>query len=135
MARLPVWVRTQPIDATFALLGIPSGLTLLVGPARSRALEAVLPHWATYLWAMSLVLGCLAWLAGLTSVRMRDGRLVITRLPVLLLGLQILSPAALVYGLTIILVGGWAGVLAAWPLFVVAAATFIRRVELQRGHS
>lgn len=132
VGRLPVWARTQPIDVMFALLGIPSGVAALSGIARSRALALLLPHWATYLWGVCLVAGCIAYLAGLTSLRERDGHLVITRLPVLLFGLQILSPAALVYGVAIIVISGWAGLLAAWPLLVAAIATWIRRVELTR---
>ncbi|MFI9552657.1 hypothetical protein [Nonomuraea endophytica] len=132
VGRLPAWVRTQPIDAMFALFGLPSGLTLLAGQARSRALETVLPLWANYLWGVCLVLGCAAYLIGLTSGRFRDGRLVITRIAALVFALQVLSPAALVYGLTILLVSGWGGLLAAWFPLVAAAATWIRRVELQR---
>uniref|UniRef100_UPI003F49920D hypothetical protein n=1 Tax=Nonomuraea sp. CA-251285 TaxID=3240002 RepID=UPI003F49920D len=131
VSRLPVWVRQQPIDAMFALLGIPSGLAALTGLATSRALMAVLPDWAAVLWGLCLVAGCACYLSGLMSMRERDGRLVITRLGVLMLGLQIISPAALVYGVAIIVASGWAGLLAAWPLIVAAAATWIRRTELR----
>jgi hypothetical protein len=132
VSRLPVWVRQQPIDAMFALLGIPSGLAALIGPAKSRALTQVLPHWVVVLWGACLVIGCVCYLIGLTSMREHEGRLVVTRLPVMAFGLQILSPAALVYGTAIIAVSGWAGVLASWPLAVAAAATWIRRTELLR---
>lgn len=98
--RLPAWVRTQPLDCMFAILGIPSGLVSLLGVARSRALDQLLPVWAVRLWAVCL------------------------------LGLQLLSVATLVYFVAIIVIGGWGGVLVAWPLLVVSAATWVRRADL-----
>lgn len=126
---LPMWVRAAPIDAMVAVFGIPAGLSSLLGLAPSRALT-LLPWWAGKLWALCLILGCAAWLAGLASVREVDGRLAVGHLPVLLLGLRLLSMAALVYGATIIVTSGWAGVLAAWPLLVLALGTTVRCVDL-----
>lgn len=136
--RLPVWVRTQPLDCMFALLGLPSGVISLIGVVRSRALEELLPWWATRLWAVCLLVGCVAWLAGASGVRERDGQLVATRLPAWMLGLHLLSLACAVYGTAIIVIAGWAGLLAAYPLIVGAAGTYIRRVDLAdryRGQS
>jgi hypothetical protein len=130
VARLPVWARTQPLDCMFALLGLPSGVLSLLGVVRSRAMEELLPWWATRLWAVCLLVGCVAWLAGASSVRERDGLVVATRLPAWMLGLHLLSLACAVYAVAIIVVGGWAGVLAAYPLVVAAAGTYIRRVDL-----
>ncbi|MEU8379789.1 hypothetical protein [Streptosporangium sp. NPDC048865] len=130
---LPLWVRRQPTDAFLTLLGLSSGIALLVGPATSRALETVLPAWGRLLWGLCQVLGCAAWLAGLISIReQEDGQLIITRLPMLILGLQLLAPAALVYGVSIILLSGWAGVLAAWLPLAAAAMTYLRRLDLVR---
>lgn len=128
--RLPAWVLTQPLDCMFALLGLPSGVASLLGAARSRALDELLPWWATRLWAVCLLVGCVAWLAGASSVRERDGQLVATRLPAFILGLHLLSLACAVYGVAIIVLGGWSGALAAYPLLVGAAGTYIRRVHL-----
>ncbi|WP_062441225.1 hypothetical protein [Herbidospora daliensis] len=127
---LPEWVQAQPISVMCVLLGIPSGVLTLVGPSTSRALDTVLPFWARPLWAASLLLGCLAWGAGLASVREVDGRLVVRRLPAMILGLQLISITALVYGVAIITVGGWAGALAAWPLGVVAFGTAVEQAVL-----
>ncbi|GII87690.1 hypothetical protein Ssi03_56800 [Sphaerisporangium siamense] len=130
VTRLPAWVRTQPLDAMFAVLGIPSAVATLTGVATSHALETLLPWWANRLWALCLLAGCIAWLAGLSGVRELEGRLVVTRLPVLLLGLQLLSMTCLVYAVAIVAVAGWDGVLAAYPLLVGTLATYIRRADL-----
>jgi hypothetical protein len=130
VVHLPVWAQTQPISVMCVLLGAPAGLAALVGPARSPALDVVLPLWARSLWAACLLTGCLAWGAGLVSMRRDGDRLVIRRLPAMILGLQLISLTAAVYGTAIIVVGGWAGVLAAWPLSVVAAGTAVEQAVL-----
>lgn len=135
---LPVWVQQEPLGVMCVLLGLPSGLAALIGPASSRALDTLLPFWARPLWAGCLVLGCLAWAAGITSVRQRGHQLVITRLPVMILGLQLISLAALVYGLAIIVLSGWAGLLAAFPLFAVSFGTAVEaavHANRQADHS
>ncbi|RCG19126.1 hypothetical protein DQ384_38260 [Sphaerisporangium album] len=128
--RLPAWVRTQPMDTMFAVMGLPSAVATLCNLTSSRALDTLLPWWATRLWAVCLLVGCAAWLTGLASVREHEGRLVVTRLPVLALGLQLLSITCLVYAVAIIAVAGWDGVLAAYPLIVATLATYMRRVDL-----
>lgn len=127
VARLPVWVQEQPLGVMSVLLGIPSGLAALVGPATSRALDTLLPPWARPIWAACLILGCIAWGVGITSIRQRGALLIITRLQALILGLRLISLAALVYALAIILISGWAGALAAYPLLVVSAATAVEQ--------
>lgn len=130
--RLPIWVQAQPLDCMFAMLGILPGLASLAGLASSRALDLLLPWWAVRLWAAILLIGCACWLAGASSVKERDGQLVATRLPAFLLGLHLLSLACLVFGAAIIVIGGWGGLLAAYPLLVGAAGLYIRRVGLAR---
>lgn len=128
--RLPAWVRAAPIEVMVAVFGIPSGLAAMLGPASSRALAELLPWWAGKLWAVCLVAGCIAWLAGLSSVREVDGRLTVGRLPIMLLGLRLLSMAAAVYGTAIIVISGREGLLAAWPLLVLALGTAVRCADL-----
>lgn len=128
--RLPVWVRANPMDCTLVMLGIPGGVLSLAGVARSSALAEILPWWGPALWSAALVVGCAAWLVGLTSVREADGRLVITRMPAMLLGLQVVSMSALTYGVMIVATAGWAGLVASLYVFVVGAGTWIRRVDL-----
>lgn len=130
VARLPVWVQEGPIGTMCVLLGVPAGLFTLFGPARSHALDVALPFWARPLWSICLIVGCIAWAAGLTSVRQHGGILIIGRLPAYILGLQLIATAAIVFGLAIVWVGGWAGVLAAWPLGVVAFGTAVEAAKL-----
>ncbi|GAA4100981.1 hypothetical protein [Nonomuraea soli] len=130
VARLPDWVQRQPISVMCALLGFPSGLAALIGPVSSRALDTVLPSWARLLWAGCLIVGCLAWSVGLTSMKRIADRLVITREASMIFGLQLISMAAIVYATTIIITAGWAGVLAAWPLTVVAGGTAVQQAVL-----
>jgi hypothetical protein len=131
--RLPLWVRAQPLDTLLSVLGIPSGVASLVGAADSRALAALLPQWAVYLWSINLIVGCVCWLAGASSVREQDGHLVTRRLPIYVLGLHLLSLSCAVYGVAILVIGGAAGLLGGYPLLVIATGLYIRRVNLTEG--
>lgn len=128
--RLPVWIRTAPLDATFCVLGVPSAALAVVGVVQSPSLTEFLPGWGRLLWSVCLFFGCLFWFIGLTSIKENNGHMIVTRMPVLILGLYLSSLAALVYGAALILVAGWAGALAAWPVLVFAGGTWLRRVDL-----
>lgn len=128
--RLPVWVRTAPLDATFCVLGIPSSALAVAGVVQSRTLVEFLPGWGRLLWSACLFFGCLFWFIGLTSIKENNGHMIVTRMPILIFGLYLTSLSALVYGVALILIGGWAGVLAAWPVLVFAGGTWLRRLDL-----
>lgn len=130
IAKLPVWVRTAPLDATFCVLGIPSSALTVLGFARSPTLVELLPNWGFLLWSACLFVGCSTWLAGLVSIKENNGHMIVTRMPVMIFGLYLVSLAATVFGLALVLIGGWNGVLAAWPVLVFAAGTYLRRVDL-----
>ncbi|WP_157251136.1 hypothetical protein [Nonomuraea typhae] len=130
--RLPLWVQTQPLDTMFALLGIVPGIASLTGIASSRAL-ALMPWWAGRLWGLVLLVGSVCWLVGAAGVRERDGLLVTTRRPLMVLGLRLLSLACLIYGVSIIAFGGLSGLLASYPLVVGAVGLHIRKVGLTRS--
>lgn len=130
IGKLPVWARTAPLDATFCVLGIPSSALTVLGFARSPTLIELLPDWGLLLWSVCLFVGCMAWLAGLTSIKENNGHMIVTRMPVMIFGLYLVSLAAVVFGLALVLIGGWNGVLAAWPVLVFAAGTYLRRVDL-----
>lgn len=127
--RLPKWVRVNPLDVMFVFMGIPSSIATLAGVARSNALTNVLPWWGPRLWAAALLIGCVSWLAGLTSIQENNGVLVLTRMPALLLGLHLVSIACLAYAVVVIVATGWTGVLAATAYLVVAGGTWLRRVD------
>jgi len=128
--RLPIWIRTAPLDATFCVLGIPGATLAVVGVVQSRALSEFLPGWGRLVWSICLFFGCLLWLIGLSSIKENNGHMVVTRMPILIFGLYLSSLAALVYGVALIMIGGWSGVLPAWPVLVFAGGTWLRRVDL-----
>lgn len=130
VSRLPVWVRTAPLDATFCLLGIPASVTAVVGLVQSVALTEFLPGWGRLVWSVALFFGCLFWLVGLSSIKENNGHFVVTRMPIMLFGLYLTSTSALVYAISIVLFAGSAGVLSAWPVLVFAAGTWLRKVDL-----
>lgn len=130
VARLPVWVRTQPLDCLLAALCLQSGLVSALGIGPTRPLEQLMPWWATRLWAVCLLIGAVCWLVGLTGIRERDGRLIASRLPILRLGLWLLSTVMLVYGLAIAVIGGAAGLLGAETLLLASALIAVRRADL-----
>jgi hypothetical protein len=131
--KLPKWVRVSPLDVMFVFLGLPSSLAAVVGVAQSNALD-VLPWWGPKLWAVALFIGCLAWLVGLTSVRETNGILILTRMPILLLGLHLVSITCLTYAAVLILFSGWTGVLAATAYLVISFGTWLRRVDYMARH-
>lgn len=127
--KLPKWVRVSPLDVMFVFLGIPSSLAAVAGLAQSNALADVLPWWGPKLWAVALLVGCLAWLVGLTSITENNGILVLTRMPALLLGLHLVSITCLTYAAVLIIFSGWTGLLAATAYLVIAFGTWLRRVD------
>ncbi len=131
VARLPAWLRTQPMDVLVAVLCLQSGAATALG-AGSGPLE-LLPRWAAWLWVACLLAGAVCWLAGLSSVREDAGRLVASRLPVLRLGLWLLSTATAVYGVALALVGGWPGAAAGTWLLFAAGLFAVRRAGLDAG--
>lgn len=129
VSRFPVWVRTAPLDATFCVLGLPSSVVAVVGLIQSPALVEFLPGWGRLIWSIALFFGCLFWLIGLSSIKENNGHFVVTRMPIMILGLHLASTSALVYGVSIILFAGTSGVLSAWPVLVFAAGTWLRKID------
>lgn len=129
--RLPVGVRTYPMDAAFVVLGIPTSITSLFGVSYSAALN-ILPVWSVKLWATVLLVGCVSWLVGIVSTRKDPdtGIVVITRVHVMLLGLSLVCIAALVYSVAVIVSAGLAGVVASLYPLSIAAGALIRRADL-----
>jgi hypothetical protein len=129
--RLPVGLQAFPLDATFVMLGIPSGVLSLIGVSRSRALEGVLPLWAQYAWSVMLLVGCIGWGIGIATAKTSGQYTVrITRAPIMIFGLTLVSVTSFVYAVGIILLGGWSGLLAAVPLLTFAGGTYLRRLGL-----
>jgi hypothetical protein len=116
------------MDAVFAVLGSLSGAGTLARLVTSQSLTDVLPPWALYVWGALLLIGSIAWLSGILSTAHNGaGEVVIRRVPILVLGLSLISTVTLVYGIAVISRGGWAGVIAAIAYFSVSFGTYIRR--------
>lgn len=114
----------------FVFMGIPSSVASLAGVARSNAMANVLPWWGPRVWAAALLVGCVAWLVGLTSITENNGVLVLTRMPALLLGLHLVSMTCLTYAVVVVISSGLTGLLASTAYLVVAGGTWLRRVDL-----
>lgn len=132
LSHIPAGVRTQSSDVMLVLLGLPAGVLGLIGQSQSRALDQILPWLAVKGWALCLIVGCVAWLWGIAGVKLYGDVVVLTRLPPYRFGLHLLSVASLVYGVAILLIGGWNGVLAAWPLVAFSSMTYLKAVDLGR---
>lgn len=132
VSRLPRGVQHYPLDFAFVLLGVPSAALTMTGLSTSASLDAILPRWGQVVWSLILLVGGICWGIGVLSTSLdSDGHtVVIRRVPTMVFGLSLVSVAALVYAITIILYGGWSGLLASVPLFAVSFGTYIRRVRL-----
>jgi CHASE2 domain-containing sensor protein len=118
------------MDIMFVMLGIPTGIFLLTNIAYSRPLQ-ILPKWSEFLWAVMLLVGCTAWLIGIvTTVQNENNEIIIRQAPIMIFGLRLVGTAALVYGLALIVIGGWSGFIAAISYLTVAGGTYVRSVDL-----
>lgn len=129
--RLPIGIQAYPLDATFAFLGMLSGTLTLLGLTSSRALAETLPSWAVLLWAVMLIVGSVTWGVGILSARTNgNNAVVITRAPVMVFGLALVSTTAFVFAVGIITVAGLQGVLASVPLLAYSAGTYLHRLRI-----
>lgn len=125
---LPIGIQTYPMDAVFCVLGTISGVATIARLFTSQALSAALPPWALYIWAGLLVVGSIAWGIGIMSVHHNGrGEVIITKVPVMILGLGLISVVTLVYGIAVISRGGTAGLIASFAYFAVSGGTYVRR--------
>jgi hypothetical protein len=129
--KLPRGIRHFPLDSTFVFMGVPSAVLSLLGVSRSASLANILPVWAHYMWSATLLIGCVSWGIAVLSTELTEDRyVVIRRVPLMILGLSLVSVDAFVFGLCLIVLGGWSGANAAVFLFAVSAGTYLRRVNL-----
>lgn len=131
--RVPTWVRLAPLDAMCAVWGSASSVSILLRVNASHALM-FMPPWGRVLWAIALLVGCVCWLVGLSSTKLVDGHWTLTRVPALIFGLYLVSLAALLYGVIVLVVAGWGGVLPAASFLAIAGGTWLRRVDFSTRH-
>lgn len=128
---LPRGIQHFPLDSTFVVLGIPSAVLSLLGISTSASLSSFLPTWAHYVWSSAMLVGCLSWGMAVLSTELTEERyVVIRRVPLMILGLSLVSVTSFVYGLALIAFGGWSGLNASFAFLAVSAGTYLRRVNL-----
>lgn len=126
--KLPVGIQTYPMDAVFCLLGTISGVGTIGRVITSQALTAALPPWALTIWAVLLTIGSIAWGIGILSIHHNgQGEMIITKVPIMILGLGLISVVTLVYGIAVISRGGTAGLIASFAYFAISGGTYVRR--------
>ncbi len=133
LKRLPAGVRTHPLETSLSILGVPAGISIGLRLVNSRALE-VLPGPALTVWALVWTVGCISWFIGLvfSDTKEDDEGIVITHVPALLMGLWFVSVTSLVYGVALLIAGGFSGVLAAVAPLCIAGGAYVRRIDLKR---
>jgi hypothetical protein len=96
---LPAGVLERPAEWFLALLSIISGAGGLFGPVEQASLDALLPAFLHRGWNLALVVGGIALISGLSSIRYIPDRrgYAITRLPGYRLGCRLLGIASYVY--------------------------------------
>lgn len=126
---LPPGVRERPAEWFLAFLSLVSGLGGLFGPVEQASLEALLPEILHRGWNLSLIVGSIAMLSGLTSIRYIPDHhgYVITRLPGYRLGCRLLGLASFVYAGALLIVSGYNGF---YPAMLTLAFGLVFTVRL-----
>lgn len=96
---LPAGVLERPAEWFLAILSIVSGIGGLFGPVEQASLDALLPGFVHRGWNLALVVGGVALISGLSSIRYVPDQsgYAITRLPGYRLGCRLLGLASYVY--------------------------------------
>lgn len=123
---LPRGVLAEPFELFLAGIAVLNGVPLLLSDrVRAASIEALLPEWLVVAWGLELLLGGLLTAGGLLGRKPDVERV----------GLLLLGPAALVYGLAISLVVGLnggavaSGITTAFGLACLLRAYVIRLVR------
>ncbi len=126
---LPPGVIERPAEWFLSMLSIVSGLGGLFGPVEQASLQALLPDTVHRGWNLFLVVGGIAMLSGLSSIRYvpRRSGYVITRLPGYRLGCRLLGLASFVYAVALLIVSGFQ---AFYPAMLTLAFGLVFSVRL-----
>ncbi len=131
LEHLPAGVLERPAEWFLALLSIVSGTAGLLGPVDQASLEATLPDLVHRGWNLCLVVGGIALLSGLSSIRYTSPHAyVITRLPGYRLGCRLLGLASVVYPIALLSVSGAAGFFPAMVTLTFALVFGVRLLTL-----
>ena len=113
LTRMPAGLLWHPFEWFVAGLCVISGVISLAWHVDSASLDALLPHPFLKVWGAALLVGAIALMRGLSSIRaVSADRYVVTRVPAYRLGLRLLGLAVSVYIAALVLYAGWSGVVA-----------------------
>lgn len=134
LSHLPAGLVAQPPEWFLATLCFLSGLVIVAGLGETNSVGKLLWRPVYMGWGISLVLGSIALMSGLSSIQWARGTDIYTmkRVPAYKLGLRLLGLSSLAYAVAILVVVGWAGVVAAAITLAFAATCFIRLLTLGR---
>lgn len=115
---IPSGLIYHPAEWLFAILCAISGIRVTFAGAESASLEALLPPPLFFTWGVLLVVGAVAHMSGLLSIKaVNSDRYVVTRVPAYRLGLRLLGGSTAIYSAALIVVAGSSGLIAAlFPL-------------------
>ena len=118
LQRIPSGMIYHPAEWLLAILCAISGFRVLFWGAESASLEDLLPPPLYFVWGLMLLVGAIAHMSGLLSIRtVNFDRYVVTRVPAYRLGLRLLGGSTAVYSAALIIYAGQPGLLAAvFPL-------------------
>lgn len=135
LAHLPAGVVARSPEWFLAAALSLSGLAIVTGLSEPPSVEKLLWHPVYYCWGGSLLLGGIAMISGLSSIRWLDGmdRYVITRVAIYALGLRLLGLTSAAYAAAILVVGGWNGLPAACITLAFSAMCGIRLLTIGSG--
>lgn len=129
--RLPTWLLSRPEAGLLAFMCLLSGVPSAAGVVRPHSLEVMMPPWLVRCWGLVLVVGAVASIVGLTSIREEGGKEVLHRAAPYKLGMRMLSLGSAVYAFAVMYVAGLQGLGAAPIILGFAAACWLRLLGLR----
>lgn len=131
--RVPRFPRvSDAFEILIAWLCLVSGVPMLLDRAQPNSVISLLPEWLVRLWGINLALGGLLILLGYGAWRHRSRTFAHGELGLGIeqAGLCLLGSGTLVFGIIIVMVAGWAGMLPAGTYLVFTAACLFRYIEI-----
>lgn len=135
LSHLPAGLIVHPAEWFLAVLCFLSGLTIVSGISKPSSVSSLLWRPIYEGWGAALLIGSIALMAGLTSIRWARGTdlYTIKRVPIYKLGLRLLGLTSSAYAVAVLIVGKWNGTFTAAVTLAFAAMCAIRLLNLGRN--
>jgi hypothetical protein len=135
LSHLPAALVVRPAEWFLAILCFLSGLAIVIGVSHPEAAAKLLWQPVYYIWGSSLLVGSVALMSGLSSIKWARGTdmYVIHRIPAYRLGLRLLGWTSAAYAVALGVVGHWNAALAISLTLTFSATCLIRLLTLGRG--